>query len=918
MSSKAELTVSTPDVSRDKVSQYRNYLRSYYKRHLKKLDDKILIAPCGEFVDLKLIMNDNKISLEIDTVLTPESCFVLVEGPAGIGKSTLCRELCRKWDTLKSLQCYNIVLLLKLRDRNIQSATSLSHIFFHSDEKLSEVVVHEVNRCEGKGVLLILDGFDEMPVNLDETSLVMRLINGEYLTRATRLVTSRPSALHRRECLPEKYRHINILGFLDDVSKMKYAEIAFKSEEPSILSRFKNFCISNPVINSLMSVPVNCAILAQVYKDTCTLSDSENLIPKTMTQLYSTLVLVLIRRHMIGTGKWPLSCRIPNNLKDLPQEIVTILNSVSSLAHKGLFRSSTDRQTVFTDLDVEEGFQHLGLLNEVKELYVPEGTRTSYSFLHLSVQEFLAAWHVSNCPDLVDQAISKLTVRKKIGTFHVSVEYPESNANFEVFGQFLAGLIGCEKFPMVTKSTTPCEDYNIDTSNYNLKYLYEAQDHASFKEIFALNGPYSTSLETPLDMYIFGFILIYSPVKWSVEISVPLDMLIASLTDHMAPGGKITGTIESLSVYFDIDNQFFNIKGLPWCIRHSVLDLTLDASTDYFSSLSILTEDIMSLKELKRFSLNLSDVDLYDYVLYKALKQLRYLQSIKISWEHITSKGIKELSNTIATSCTLESIDLKCSIDILSSDCPTLSMGHLFHMSSLVEAALSCSTIKKLCVNIPITASSCNKHPTNLEYVEFNIGEVFADLPIIVLLQCLHSIAALCKLPSIKSFKAPIDIRLWDSMLSTPPQMLVPFLTSLHSSLHINPSINDLSLSPCLLMSGCVRAPFLRKFSYLLTYLTRAVRKDPAVSQTILKKSKSLNDLSLDCTEHPPPRSNSSLDLMELESLRNMHPMLYKALWCDEALPIWCTHESIAEIDLQKIKKEGIIKYCKPGECTLL
>ena len=922
--SKAQLTpdmsqqaTSTPDASLDAISRYRKYLKSYYKKHLKKLDDKISIAPCSEFVDLKLVEKDDKTKsfLEIDALLTPESFIVLVEGAPGIGKSTLCRELCRKWDTLNSLQCYDIVLLLKLRDRYIQNATSLSQIFSHSDRKLSESVVDEVNKCEGKGVLLIFDGFEEMPLNQDENSLVMKLINGEYLAEAARLVTSRPSALHCKDCLPEKHRHIKILGFLDDASKMKYAENAFELEEPSILARFKNFCISNPVINSLMSIPINCAIIAQVYKDTCTISGNIKLIPKTMTQLYSTLVLVLIRRHMIGTGKWHKHCRVPNNLKDLPREVITILNSVSSLAYKGLFQSST--QVEFGDSEVEEGFQHLGLLKEVKELYICEGTRTLYSFLHLSVQEFLAAWHVSNCPDLVDYAISKLTVTSKTGEGDVYLEYTESNTNFETFGQFLAGLIGCEKFPIVTKSVSNEED-NINTSNYNLKYLYEAQVHRGFEETFALDGPYCTSLETPLDMYIFGFILIHNAVKWSVETFVPFDMLISSLADHKPPGGKISGTISNLSLNFDIESQYFNIKGLPQCIRNSILDLTLSAITDMRSTVSVLTEDIVSLKKLTRFSLFLSDVDVQDFVLYKALKQLPYLESLKLSWDHITLKGIEELRDTLATSCTLKSIELKCwdeeSLEDLWFMYPPRRPEHLINLSTLVDAALSCSTIKRLCVNLPITASSCNKQPANLECVEFDIGwQVFADLPTTVFLQCLDSIAKLCELPTVKSFKTTIDYHLWDFMLSIPPQLLCPFLTSLNTSLHINPSISHLSFAPCLLMPVYVRIVYLSTFSYRLACLANAVKKDHAVSHRSLRKSKSLNDLSLNHTERPLPRCNSSLDLVELESLHNMHPMLYKALSCDKALRIWCKH-NIAHIDLQKVKLEATFYDYRPGQ----
>ncbi len=97
--------------------------------------------------------------------------------------------------------------------------------------------------------------------------------------------------------------------------------------------------------------------------------------PKTMTQLYTTLVLVLIRRHMIGKGQWGEDSRIPSHLKDLPKEVLATLRRVSELAHRGLFEK--DVQLVFTDEDVGDGFQYLGLLSEAKEMYVSEGAKSS-------------------------------------------------------------------------------------------------------------------------------------------------------------------------------------------------------------------------------------------------------------------------------------------------------------------------------------------------------------------------------------------------------------------------------------------------------------------------------------------------------------------------------------------------------------
>ncbi len=128
---------------------------------------------------------------------------------------------------------------------------------------------------------------------------------------------------------------------------MKFAESAFQSE-PDVLDHFKKFIFSNPVINSLMYLPVNCAIIAQVYKDIMRMG--QDVMLKTLTQLYTTLIRVLIRRHLIKIRRWDENSRVPSDLKHLPEDIYADLQRVSELAYKGLFKE--DVQLVFNDDDV--------------------------------------------------------------------------------------------------------------------------------------------------------------------------------------------------------------------------------------------------------------------------------------------------------------------------------------------------------------------------------------------------------------------------------------------------------------------------------------------------------------------------------------------------------------------------------------
>ena len=198
--------LSKPSSSQHSLVQYRAYLHSYYENDPIARDDKLGIAPSSEFINLALVRHDGSTyrhgasfsgstegvseeSLGLDSIVTPDSRFVLVEGDAGMGKSTLCWELCRKWDDLKSLQHYKIVVLQKLRETRLQKSTTLNEIFHHDNPALSKGVVDEMYR---RG----FTGFDEMPDKLihHNESLIMRVISGA----ATRLVTSRPNMFSHR------------------------------------------------------------------------------------------------------------------------------------------------------------------------------------------------------------------------------------------------------------------------------------------------------------------------------------------------------------------------------------------------------------------------------------------------------------------------------------------------------------------------------------------------------------------------------------------------------------------------------------------------------------------------------------------------------------------------------------------------
>ena len=370
---------------------------------------------------------------------------LIVEGNAGMGKTSLCTMLTEEWANGKIFTQFNWVLLLPLRERSVSMATTLPQLFklLHSSERIRTSVIEELEEREGEGVLIIADGWDELDQeNRSDSSFLYSLLFGNILPFLSVLLTSRPSASADLHDLPTVDRLVEVVGFNEEnVKQFIESEVEECPEKASsLIEQLEN----NPVIQSVCSVPLNCAIICHLWRT------FESRLPTTLTELYTHIVLNVILRN-IKKANAQTSRIALESFDDIPTASREMFWLTCAFAYNCL----TENQLVFTEskvastfpqvLDSSDKFLCLGLLQCARSL-LPVGQGLSFHFVHLTIQEFLAALHLVTLPN-----------EEKLKVFRAHAR----SHRFAMVWRFVYGL-GCNNKSKCSKEVVYLEDEVVD------------------------------------------------------------------------------------------------------------------------------------------------------------------------------------------------------------------------------------------------------------------------------------------------------------------------------------------------------------------------------------------------------------------------------------------------------------------------
>ncbi|XP_070841916.1 NLR family CARD domain-containing protein 3-like isoform X3 [Chaetodon trifascialis] len=381
---------------------------------------------------------------------------VLTNGVAGVGKTFSVQKFTLDWAEGSENQDVSVVVLLSFRELNLvkdeqYSLLRLLHVFHPTLQKVT------AEQLAVWKLLFIFDGLDESRLSLDFTNsqlvsdvtqkssvnvLLTNLMEGNLLPSALVWITSRPAAANQ---IPPKCvdRVTEVRGFTD-AQKEEYFKRRFSDEDLS--SRIISHIKTSRSLHIMCQIPVFCWITAAVLEHMLT-PDQRGELPKTLTDMYSHFLLVQTKRK---------KQKYDEGHETSPQELTEadgkVLLKLGRLAFEHLEKGNImfyQEDLEQCGLDVTEASVYSGVCTEIFKRECVIFQKTVYCFVHLSIQEFLAAVYMFHCYTNRNSEVLKTFLKDDKytdstldvflkGAMMKSLE--SENGHLDLFVRFLHGL----------------------------------------------------------------------------------------------------------------------------------------------------------------------------------------------------------------------------------------------------------------------------------------------------------------------------------------------------------------------------------------------------------------------------------------------------------------------------------------------
>ncbi|XP_061077524.1 NACHT, LRR and PYD domains-containing protein 12-like isoform X2 [Conger conger] len=382
---------------------------------------------------------------------------VLTKGIAGIGKTVSMQKFILDWAEGKANQDIDFIFPLPFRDLNLEerefSLVELLQDYFPELTFLNNFSPEEIKMIDHEvKVLFIFDGLDEcrLPLNFESNGiwrnvekpasvqkLLRNLIAGVLLPFALVWITSRPAAASQ---IPQKYIHrvTEVHGF-NDPQKEEYfrKRVSDQNQASRIISHLK----SSRSLYIMCHIPVFCCISATVLETMLDETESGD-VPKTLTEMYTHFLLIqTCMKHEKYHGSNETN---PEKLSD-----IEIILKLGKLAFQQLKKGNLifyEKDLRGSGIDVSEASVYSGVCTGIFKFQRGLHKENVYCFVHLTIQEFLAALFVFH--SCVNENRNVLRAQFHIGQVQLSELHrmavdqalDSTDGHLDLFLRFLLGL----------------------------------------------------------------------------------------------------------------------------------------------------------------------------------------------------------------------------------------------------------------------------------------------------------------------------------------------------------------------------------------------------------------------------------------------------------------------------------------------
>jgi len=586
--------------------------------------------------------------------------IILIEGDPGAGKTTLTFNICKQWANGK-LWVNEMLFWVPLR--HYQNVTNFIELF---DKFNCSQMKEYAQQNNGKGLVFILDGWDELPDHIQSQSFFHDIIfKKSALTCSTIIVTSRPSCSdHIAEVVQDHY--YQILGFTLEKAFI-YIRNYFDDDLQSAKSLL-DFLKDRKHLHRHFYIPITVVIMCFVY------CKGRNQLPETLSKLYEWFVLLCVRANIPNSQRPNFTTiqNVPETLRPLFRKLCKVALDMLKLGRLE-FR---ERELKISQEDLElfdpryfENFDGFGLLHIEHVTNDLADKEKCYSFIHRAVQELLAAISI----------LESKSVKEMIDQY-----FHEDSYLINVF-PFLFGLMP----KMLLESLADKLIQILFQSGFNRKLLsailhclFEAQDDdlcckvsLAFSEFKSINMQLNTHLEY---RYAFYFL---SVCRWH----------------------KMNLNLLSLFVLTDVDVE---VMAKYFC--RSLTDIAF-----LVLAIQLSQKGIKCLSKLLSHQENLVSLSLYSFALHSrgCVKILcdsvhqycTQLTKLRLPCAELSEEDLESLSCLLAVSkslnilqlhgCVLvEEASLSCFCDAL---CQTMSLTSL-SFSSCSLSQVDCETLAQV------------------------------------------------------------------------------------------------------------------------------------------------------------------------------------------------------------------------------